>query len=301
MNQFFPKPTRPQHFKITKAPAQSFHVQHDFSPHFDNKWHYHSELELVHINYGNGMLFIGDHATPFNSGDMFLIGAELPHYFKFDTKYFMEDATQNVNTSAVYFDRSFFGEDFLHLPESKMIRTVLDEAGRGIRIDGEEKKLAAQIVGKMLSADGLNRIVLLIEALGTVASSKNREQLSSIGYMPGTGLISDPRIKAIFDYSYANFKNQIRLDEIASLANVCPSSFCRYFKSRTNKTYSQFLIEIRVGYACRLLIETDRVIKQLCYECGFNNSACFHKYFKLITGKSPLTFQREFRSHRMVA
>jgi transcriptional regulator GlxA family with amidase domain len=105
------------------------------------------------------------------------------------------------------------------------------------------------------------------------------------------------RINDIYEYSLRNFKGKIQLEEIASIANISPNSFCRYFKSRTRKTYSQFLIELRVGRACKLLIENNLSIKQLCFESGFNNFTSFHKYFKQITGKSPLSYQKEFMTN----
>jgi AraC-like DNA-binding protein len=118
--------------------------------------------------------------------------------------------------------------------------------------------------------------------------------LSSIGFKQDSFETEDDRINIIYDYSLKNFKRSIQLEEIAHVANISPNSFCRYFKSRTRKTYSQFLIEVRVGHACKLLIENNISIKQLCYESGFNNFTSFHKYFKMITGKSPLNYQREF-------
>jgi len=91
-----------------------------------------------------------------------------------------------------------------------------------------------------------------------------------------------------------NFKSAIKLDEIATVANISPNSFCRFFKSRTRKTYTQFINEIRIGNACKLLIEEKINLKQICYESGFNNFSSFHKFFKEITGKSPLQYQKEF-------
>jgi AraC-like DNA-binding protein len=98
----------------------------------------------------------------------------------------------------------------------------------------------------------------------------------------------------VYDYSFTNFKRKIELDEIAAIAGISPNSFCRYFKARTKKTYSQFIIEIKVGYACKLLIDNKYSVKQICYESGFNNFASFHKYFKQITNKSPLDYKKEF-------
>ncbi|HWJ29770.1 MAG TPA: helix-turn-helix domain-containing protein, partial [Flavisolibacter sp.] len=125
-------------------------------------------------------------------------------------------------------------------------------------------------------------------------NSKELVTLSSIGFKTDYVEAENDRINAIHEYSLKHFKRKIQLEEIAEVANISPNSFCRYFKSRTRKTYSQFLIELRVGHACKLLIENNQSIKRLCYESGFNNFTSFHKYFKSITGKSPLMYQKEF-------
>ena len=130
-------------------------------------------------------------------------------------------------------------------------------------------------------------------AIGDCAQTKF---LSSTGFRQNFEEADKDRINAICDYSFANFKSKVLLNEIADIANLSPNSFCRYFKAKTQKTYSQFITEIRVGHACKLLIENNLSIKQVCYESGFNNFTSFYKYFKLITGKSPLGYQREFMS-----
>lgn len=109
----------------------------------------------------------------------------------------------------------------------------------------------------------------------------------------------DVHINDIYDFTLSNFKRKIPLEEISAIAGVSPNSFCRYFKSSTGKTYSQFLIETKVGYACKLLIENKFMIKQLCYESGFHNFSSFHKYFKNITGKSPLEYQKGYLSNNI--
>jgi transcriptional regulator GlxA family with amidase domain len=134
----------------------------------------------------------------------------------------------------------------------------------------------------------------MIEALAIISSCKQFLQLSSIGFKPDNFVQESDRINAVYEYSLKNFRRKIQLEEIAEVANISPNSFCRYFKSKTRKTYSQFLIELRVGHACKLLIENNQCIKRLCYESGFNNFTSFHKYFKIITGKSPLIYQKEF-------
>jgi transcriptional regulator GlxA family with amidase domain len=147
-----------------------------------------------------------------------------------------------------------------------------------------------------VSANGTEKILLLLSALTTIASSGDFRILSSIGFQPNIKKNENDRIDSIYQYSLANYKRKIQMEEVAAVACMSPNSFCRFFKSKTRKTYSNFLIEIRVGVSCKLLIANQLSVKQICYESGFNNFASFHKYFKMITKKTPLNYQKEFMS-----
>ncbi|MBN9298253.1 MAG: helix-turn-helix domain-containing protein [Filimonas sp.] len=285
---------RPQLLKVSKGPTQSFSVRQDLVPHVNNRWHYHPEVELIHFKKGEGTQFIGDSIKRFKPGDIVIVGAHLPHYWRFDDFYFDENKKATADIRVAHFCENFWGDQFLQLPENNGLKVVLEKARRGLQIIGKTKSKVAELLEKMLYTDGAERIIYLIEALLTVSECKHLEPLSSIGFKHDFVEAENDRINDIYEYSLANFKRKIQLEEIAGIANISPNSFCRYFKSRTRKTYSQFLIEIRVGHACKLLIENKLSIKQLCYESGFNNFACFHKYFKQITGKSPLKYQKEF-------
>jgi AraC-like DNA-binding protein len=253
-------------------------------------------VELIHFKKGEGTQFIGDSIKRFKAGDVVLVGSNLPHYWRFDDIYFEENTRNLADVRVSHFNEMFWGDQFLHLPENNHIRNVLEKARRGLQITGKTKQRVAEILEQLLVAEGSHRIVLLIEALSEIANCKQLITLSSIGFKPDNVDVESDRINAIYEYSIKNFKRKIQLEEIAEVANISPNSFCRYFKSRTRKTYSQFLIELRVGHACKLLIENNQCIKRLCYESGFNNFTSFHKYFKMITGKSPLTYQKEFMS-----
>ncbi len=285
---------KPQLLKVSSGPAQSFNVRRDLVPSVNNKWHYHPEVELIHFEKGSGTQFIGDNIRQFNTGDIVMVGSYLPHYWRFDDVYFSRDNKAEVDIRVAHFCENFWGKDFLQLPENKNIKTVLEKARRGIQITGKVKKQIAQSMERLLAAEGAKRILLLMEVLNTIAESDHTDCLSSIGFSPNVEESRNDGINVIYEYSLANFKNKILIDELAELAGISPNSFCRYFKARTQKTYSKFLLEIKVGHACKLLIENRLPLKQLCYESGFNNFANFHKYFKQITGKSPLNYQREF-------
>jgi AraC-like DNA-binding protein len=288
---------RPCLLKVSKGPDSSFSVRHDLVPHVNNRWHYHSEVELIHFKKGEGTQFIGDNIKRFKAGDVILVGPNLPHYWRFDDSFFEENTKTTADVRVSHFNENFWGEQFLQLPENNNIKTVLEKAKRGLQVTGKSKQQVAEILEQLLHSEGSQRIILLIEALSAVANCKQLVTLSSIGFKPYLVEVESDRINSIYEYSIKNFRNKIQLEEIAEVANISPNSFCRYFKSRTRKTYSQFLIELRVGHACKLLIENNQCIKRLCYDSGFNNFTSFHKYFKMITGKSPLIYQKEFISN----
>ena len=287
---------RPQLLKVSKGPDKSFSVRRDLVPHINNRWHYHTEIELIHFKKGEGTQFIGDSIQRFKGGDVVLVGANLPHYWRFDDVYFDDRSGEPADIRVCHFNENFWGSHFLDLPENAPIKGVLEKARRGLQVTGKARQSVADLLEELIEAEGSQRIILLMNALSAIANGKQLATLSSIGFKPDLVDTESDRINAIYEYSIKNFKRKIQLEEIAEVANISPNSFCRYFKSRTRKTYSQFLIELRVGHACKLLIENNQCIKRLCYESGFNNFTSFHKYFKMITGKSPLTYQKEFKS-----
>jgi AraC-like DNA-binding protein len=284
---------KPQLLKVSSGPACSFSVRHDNVPFVNNHWHYHPEVELIYIKEGNGTQFIGDSIQSFNSGDVMLVGANLPHFWSFEDRYFSEiDNCPDIYVA--HFCDNFWGNIFLDIPENLPLKNILEIAKKGIKLTGRTKVYIGAILEKMLNSEGSRKILLLHQALVTIANSDELVVLSSGICDPAMADNDNDRINVVYQYSLANYKRKIQLQEIAKVAYISPNSFCRYFKSKTKKTYSNFLIEIRVGMACKLLIENKISIKQVCYESGFYNFASFHKYFKLITHKTPLNYQKEF-------
>jgi len=285
---------KPLLLKVSSGPAHSFSVRRDVLPDINNRWHCHPELELIYFKKGGGTQFIGDSIKQFKAGDMTLVGSNLPHYWRFDDVYFDHNGHEKVEIIVVHFCENFWGDHFLQLPENKLIKVLLERSKRGLQISGVTKEKLAVLLEDMLDTDGAERIIMLLKALNTMAISNPVNYLTSIGFKYDHNESENDRLNNIYEYSVRNFRKKIYLDEIAEIAGVSSNSFCRYFKSKTRKTYSQFIIEIKVGYACKLLIENKMNIKQLCYDSGFNNFSTFHKHFKQVTGKSPLMYQKEF-------
>jgi AraC-like DNA-binding protein len=298
---------RPQLLKVSREPGHSFSVRRDLVPYINNRWHFHADVELIHFCKGRGTQFVGDNMKRFTSGDVVLVGANLPHYWRFDDLYFDEghlalaggtapSDDHRTDVRVAHFGENFWGGPFLDLPENVQLKGLLERAGRGLQVEGGARSKIAGLLERLLEAEGMPRLLLLLEALHVLAASDQLHPLASIGFKHNLPDVEHERVNLIYEYSLRHFRRPIQLEEIAAVANISPNSFCRFFKSRTSKTYSRFLIEVRVGHACKLLIANNLSIKQLCYESGFNNFTSFYKYFKLVTGKSPLGYQREFMS-----
>lgn len=283
---------KPALFKIAADTTSTFRVRHETAPSNNNKWHYHQEIEIIYFKKGSGTQFAGDHISRFMPGDIAIVGAGLPHYWRFDNLYVTGEQPQEADIIVVHFLEDCFGPRFFELVENKAINMMLQRARRGLAIRDDEKKLVSVLMERLVESEGTEKIICLLRILQTIANCKQVSTLSSMGFKYKFNEEECERINAIYQYSFAHFRNKIFLEEISEVAHICPNSFCRYFKSMTQKTYSRFILEIKIGNACNLLIENKFKIGQIGLECGFNRSSTFYKYFKKITGKSPATYKK---------
>jgi AraC-like DNA-binding protein len=281
---------KPQHLKIQTSADQSFSVRKDMTQDVNNRWHYHTEVEMICFQKGTGTQFVGDDIKRFMPGDVVLVGSDLPHYWRYDAVS-NEKPIAEPYATVIHFYENFLGERFMNLPESKVIKNILEKAKRGLLIRGKEAERIALQIEKIYTAEGLSKIIALLDCLLMVANIPQLTLLSSIGFKPDFREAENERMNNIYNFALNNFKKKISLDEIAAIADLVPNSFCRYFKMRTGKTFSKFMVDIRIGYACKLILENRLDVKQICFESGFNNFSCFHKNFKSITGKTPKLYQ----------
>ncbi|MVM38438.1 helix-turn-helix domain-containing protein [Spirosoma sp. HMF3257] len=287
---------KPQLLKVTTGPTRSFSVRQDQSPNINNRWHFHPEVELIQFHKGSGTQFVGDNIMRFGQGDVVLVGANLPHYWRYDEQELADNQNPQPYATVIHFTKDFWGTHFLTLPETKPIKQVLDKAQRGLLLTGSTSELIGSKIEAVYHSAGAYRLMALMDCLLAISQANEAVLLSSLGFECNFADLENERINAIYDFTFKKFSQKIRLDEVASIAGLSSNSFCRYFKSRTGKTYSQFLTEIRVGHACRQLIDNRRSIQQICYESGFQNATCFFEKFKAVTGQSPLSYQRSHRN-----
>ncbi|MFZ4260515.1 AraC family transcriptional regulator [Sphingobacterium sp. HJSM2_6] len=274
---------------VPKTSHQSFHIRRDFKPRHQSVWHYHEELEMVHVFKGSGTLFLGDCIKPFESGDTALIGPQIPHYWLFDDyPNNLEEST--IDCLVIHFLKDFNIPQIFHAPEFSNIKGLLDTAARGAFLSHQFDKLSPTYLGDIDNHAGISKFSLLLQFLDGM-SGLPVELLTSENYARLNHTEDQYRMNSLMEYIRLNFKQKIRLEDLAHIAGLTENSFCRYFKQKTSKTPIQFLTEIRISHACFQLRNSDASLKEICYDSGFNNFVSFHKLFKLYTGETPNTYK----------
>jgi AraC-like DNA-binding protein len=282
---------------LQKSPIsdnQAFEVKQLIAPHFDPNWHFHSEYQLFLVVKGTGTRFIGDHVSPFKKGDLVFTGPNLPHLWQSDHEYFKDDKELMTEGLVIYFPQNFLSEDFLLKNELYKIKQLFQKAERGIEITGDVLSKATDLIQNILIAEDFDRILMLLNLLNLLANSSDYKLLASNGYSNSLKETETDRMNKVHAYVMNNFREKISLNEVAAIANMNPTSFSRYFKIHANKTFSDFLTEIRIGYSCRLLINQKIGISQVCYDSGFNTLSNFNRQFKAYTHYNPLEYRKKY-------
>ena len=291
---------KPKLLKIYATDIESFSARRDSTPTVNSIWHYHEELELIYFKTGEGTQFIGDSISRFTSGDIVLVGANLPHYWRFDQDYF-QDGGKSADVYVIHFRASFLGTSFLEIPENRELKKLISHSSRGLQISLPNNENIINLIIKTENSSGYMRLLYFLEALFEISNyNQSLRPITSIGFKYNYVNDEQEQIQAIYNYTFNNYKRKITLAEISEVAKVSTNTFCKFFKSRSKKNYTDFVNEIRVGQACKLLIENKLRINEVCFESGFNNFASFHKCFKKHMGKSPLQYQKLFMEDKKI-
>ncbi len=255
-------------------------------------WHYHPELELVIVLKSKGTRFIGDSIKKFQSKDVVLIGKNLPHMWLNDPKYFQEDKSLSAEAVAIHFKEDFLGNTFLQLPEIKPIVALFKKAEQGIQFRNVPDALIQAII-KLNDETDFNKTHQFIGILHELAVHDDYNLLASSGYVASLRLEKSDLSNKVIAFIFNNFNKDIDLNSVADLVNMNPSAFSRSFKRVHRKTFSKYVNEIRIGYACKLLIENELNVAAIAYESGFNNLSNFNRQFKMIKNMSPSAYLKK--------
>ena len=261
-------------------------------PYFETPWHFHPEYEIVLVTESTGQRFVGEHIKEYQAGDLCLIGPNVPHLYRSDEEYYLPNCELRAKSIVIHFKDDFLGKDFFNVPEMKHVHALFEKSNRVLDIIGDSNQFISKKLREMFSENPTKRLLSLLEILDNLARSEEYDFLTS-GNSFGTNIKDSDRVNKVFEYVMKNFKEEIRLSEVADLVSMSETSFSRYFKSRTNKNFSDFLAQIRIAHACKLLVEDKMGITEICYESGFNNLSNFNRKFKELMNISPSIYQKE--------
>ena len=274
--------------KLPLNESSSFVAKTFRTPNFEVGWHQHIEYELILFTEGSGLSFVGNHVGEFETGDIYFLGANLPHTFQ------KRDAELTTSAVVIQFKEDFWGSGFLDIPECKNIQNLLKISESGLKITGETREKLCMFIKNLETADSFSRIIMLCQCLELISTSKEFIKVSTQDINQQNN--QDSKINKVFQFTIDNFKESISLSQIASITHMSIPAFCNYFKRSTKKTYIDFLNEIRIGYACHLLMETEKSVLDICYQSGFNTMANFHKQFQKIKKQTPLKYRKGFNN-----
>ena len=247
-------------------------------PQFPFQWHYHPEYELTLILEGSGKRMVGDSYEPFSTGDLVLLGPHLPHTWVSET------ASAAV---VIQFSEAFI-TPLIQYPECDRIRRLLARSGQGLCFPAKAALLEA--VQRLPARKSAGRITGILDVLHTMAAT-TAQPLASPYFQPARGRKAEGRINKVCQYIQKHAAEDLPLQKIAALVNLSESAFCKFFKRTTGKTFSDYLVDIRVGHACHLLSESDDPISAIAYRSGFDSLTYFNRVFLRKKGLRP----REFR------
>jgi len=285
--------------QVSFAPNTSLKVKWDDFPHFTYPWHSHSEYEIVYVLKSYGKRFVADNIDNFSDGDLVMLGSNLPHFWKSDEVFFSETDNHRVNAIVVQFQKDFFEYEIENYPEFHPIKQLLKRSLRGIKFHPEFSNRIGKELKKLLKRKDMERVLFFLKILDKMSRTDQYSLLASDFYQIENYDVSNGRLDKIMHFINQNYQRKILQEEIAAKVGMSTAAFCRYFKEKTSKTFICFVNEMRVAYACKLLIRGGMSVSQICFECGFNNLANFNRSFKKITGKTPSSYQEQFTKQDM--
>jgi len=262
-----------------------FIVLNHLNAKFDFPVHYHPEFELNLVLHSKGKRIIGDSIKEYEGSDLVLIGPNTPHAWTGEEK--------GVHVITIQFHTDMLSEKFLSRKMSAPIKELLERSQTGILFSQETTTNMTDRIFKLAEIRGFDSLLELLSILYDLAISRNQISLSSPSYVGHFDTSKSQRIKLVNEYLYTNLNSPIKIDQVAGLVNMSSSAFSHFFKKRTQRPFTEYLTELRIGHAAKLLISTEKNISEVCYECGFNNISNFNRSFKAQKGCTPSEFRSQ--------
>lgn len=270
------------------------HIKKVDTPYLDKPFHFHPNCELVLIEEGFGKRVIGDNVANFHEGDLVLMGPNLPHIWQNDNIFYAGNKKLRAKAVVVYFSPNLL-DAMIDPGYLKPVRRLIEKAGRGIVIYGRAGETVRQKMLTLSGQEGLLQLIDFLSIINTLTGAREIRYLSGEKFVNTYNEKDVGRINTIYHFLLQHFKEDIELAEISRIANMAPTAFSRFFRQRTNKTFSRFLNELRIQHACDLLNHTDKSITEIGYESGYHNPTNFNKFFSALTGTTPSAYRKKIK------
>ncbi len=257
-------------------------------------WHFHGEYEIIYVKEGTGERFVADSIENFSCGDVILLGHNVPHYMRSAEEYYKEDSSLRVTGAVIQFAYDYMAHAINRYADLSHIKTLLERSKRGIHFPSPHNHEIIKAIELLPQSKGVYRIANLLFLLDKMARFKPRRLLGSPHYDQNLSILTDNRLDKVLSYITFHYTEPICLSDIASIVSMNASAFSRYFKEKTSKSFIEYILELRIGYACKLLIGSSLDISQIYIECGFNTLCHFNRIFKRQTGLTPSEYRKEF-------
>lgn len=253
-------------------------------------WHYHPEYEICLTLGGQGLRYMGDHIGQYHEWDLVLIGPDMPHAWQSK----LSDTPQTVYVAQI--PAAWLHQQLTEQPELAVLGSLLERAGRGLLFSDASARAALPLFQAMEQASPYRRLLLLLQLLELMLADSEACALSSTLYAnSGKQEYAVKKLDRVIEYIYENYTNDLNAQELARLAHMSTNHFHRFFKKRTEKTLTEFINQLRIAKACKLLITQQSPISAISDQCGFNNLSNFNRRFLQLKGIQPSQFRQRFR------
>lgn len=278
--------------------ADCFYVADRIKSEFVYPLHSHKEFELNYIESAEGVRrIVGDSVEVIKNYDLTLItGEDLIHVWEQH-----ECKSKNIREITIQFPPDLFNGNLINKNQFASIRDMLEKAKKGINFPMEAIMKVYPLLNSLSTEKGgFYSVIKFISILYELSLFKDSRTLASSSFARTNESADSRRVTKIYEYINNNYQENISLDSLAELVGMTPTALSRFFKLRSGKTLSNYIIELRLGHATRLLADTTNSISEICYLSGFSNISNFNRIFKQRKNFTPSEFRENYRKTKIV-
>lgn len=281
----------PWFIKIHFPHSKAFDIVKVARPYFVVPWHFHPEIELMYLTSGSGTRFVGDSIESYSANELVMVGSDLAHVWKSGEEHFAKKDPVLAGATYIVVKETALGS-LLVWEEMRSVVQLFQRARRGLKFGENITGKVGKMILETYEQTGPDQFISFLQILNELAETEDFTFLCQASYRQKVNEYDLAKLDSVLDYLIMNFSTDIRLEDVAEIANMSLTAFCRYFKERTHKTVIQFLNEIRIDQAQKMLASSQDSIETISTRCGFHNITHFYQQFQKITGATPLQFRK---------